>query len=138
MSDELTSGQKEQEKLDTKIKNTELSTSSKKETIQEMKSKAKSETVSSGTKKSIKTVKKMKPKKENMKVQGYVPSFIIKEMEDETSLIKHDSHFTRYLLAHYLLTKDEYDESKMPKLSSQHTGAKELGEWWKKQKKKNK
>jgi hypothetical protein len=136
LTEEYDSSLEAQKKLDTKIKTAQESHSNKKENIHKMKSKAKSETVSIGTKKSIKNVKKIKPKKDSMKVQGYVPSFIIKEMEDETSLIKHDSHFTRYLLAHYLLTKDEYDESKMPNLSSQQLGTKELGEWWKKQKKK--
>jgi len=138
LSTQYNSSIQKEEELDTKIKKAQESNSRKKEEIQRVKSKAKSETVSTGTKKSISSVKKMKPLKENMKVQGYVPSFIIKEMEDETSLIKHDSHFSRYLLAHYLLTKEQYDESKMPNFSTQQKGAKELGEWWKKQKKKKK
>ena len=135
LSDELESGVEEKEKLIEKISVAEESKSNQIKKILEIKSKAKSQEVSVESKKSFKLVKSKKAIKNNQKVQGYVPYFIIKELEEETSLLKHDSHLTRYLLAHYLLTKDQFKESKMPVFTSQQKGAKELAEWWKKKKK---
>ncbi len=100
-------------------------------------SSTKTETISKEAKELVQQTRKLKDIKKNQKVQSYVSTYILEYIQSETGLTN-DSNLTRSLMAHFLLTQDSFDESKIPEMSKSAKGVSDLENWWKKQSKKSK